>query len=177
MRWSEWRRNEDHIEWARTRVWRSRRNDTNNNFHHGSSTMDTPILDQLEDLGLLQDVKDMLCREGPGAYRPMSSLERLSFNYPILLPPEEELKRLFSISKRKKLKVINDGLKLLKEKCVWMQLGLPQCRWHRFLDSSLFRALPSLEMLSLLRSSFVRPEEAVKVILRCPGKECTPYFL
>ncbi|KAF9545689.1 hypothetical protein EC957_010552 [Mortierella hygrophila] len=100
--WNEWKRNEYHIEMVRTRAWRPRRNDTDSNNYHSSSTTDTPILERLQDLGLLQDVKDMMCTEGPGAYRPMPSLERLSFNYPILLRPEEELKRMFSHSKRKK---------------------------------------------------------------------------
>ncbi|KAF9136918.1 hypothetical protein BG015_002950, partial [Linnemannia schmuckeri] len=94
MSWSEWRRNEDQIERTRARVWQPARSYIDDTNHHNSLTTDMPILDQLQDLGLLLDVEDMLERViGPRKYRPMPSLERLSFNYPILLRPEEELKR------------------------------------------------------------------------------------
>ncbi|KAF9548677.1 hypothetical protein EC957_005916 [Mortierella hygrophila] len=62
----------------------------------GVSVKDREVLSQLRNLGLLQDVEEMARELDEKEVRLMPSLERLSFNYPTLLRPEEELEQLFS---------------------------------------------------------------------------------
>ncbi|KAF9536383.1 hypothetical protein EC957_011159 [Mortierella hygrophila] len=103
--WRRWRANEDRIEKSRdeTRQRQSSRNKPNIKSSNGSSTKsnlsmtdDAEILSRLQNLGLLLDVEDMMREMEVKETRPMPSLERISFNYPILLRPEEELERVFS---------------------------------------------------------------------------------
>ncbi|KAF9122817.1 hypothetical protein BGW39_009479 [Mortierella sp. 14UC] len=60
---------------------------------------DTNILHRLRNLGLLVDVEEMIKEMDNIEFRPLPSLEWLSLDCPILLRPEEELKRQFAHKK------------------------------------------------------------------------------
>lgn len=103
--WRRWKANEDRIERSRatSRQRQSSRKEPNNRSNNGRSTNTKPsmtddeeVLSRLQNLGLLLDVEDMMREMAEKDIRPMPSLERLSFDYPILLRPEEELERVFS---------------------------------------------------------------------------------
>lgn len=81
----------------RTEVIRSRTRQNQSEFEtSGSSSMGAEIWSDLQNLGLLRDVEETIkSMEATKEVQPLSSLERLSFMYPIMLRPEEALERLF----------------------------------------------------------------------------------
>ncbi|KAF9282398.1 hypothetical protein BGZ88_011064 [Linnemannia elongata] len=102
--WRNWKANEDRIEKSRanSRQKQSSKKEPNVKSSNGSRTNTNPsmaddaeVLSQLKNLGLILDVEDMMREMEVKEIRPMPSLERLSFDYPILLRPEEELERVF----------------------------------------------------------------------------------
>ncbi|KAK5829056.1 hypothetical protein F5H01DRAFT_329446 [Linnemannia elongata] len=90
--WREWRRNEDQVESIRTRI---RMRLAISGASHPTPDADALILKQLENLGLLLDVEEMVKEMGVKGFRPMPALEELSFNHPTLMPPEYVFEHLF----------------------------------------------------------------------------------
>ncbi|OAQ36812.1 hypothetical protein K457DRAFT_131951 [Linnemannia elongata AG-77] len=94
--WQNWRINEDRVETERAQVRQlSTESGTSNNYNRSTSVTDTAILDRLGNLGLLLEVEEMIREIDAGEIRPLPNLERLSFKYPIMLQPKEELQRMF----------------------------------------------------------------------------------
>lgn len=99
--WRMWRINEDQVEARRERTQQSAlKNETSNSDSSSSGSgsvtaTDTVILSQLRNLGLLLDVAEMLKEIDVEGCQVMPALERLSFKYPIMQRPEEELRRMF----------------------------------------------------------------------------------
>ncbi|KAF9278929.1 hypothetical protein BGZ88_000275 [Linnemannia elongata] len=101
--WKLWLANEERVEAARchARQQLSENGISSNSGDSGDSGSDGSVKDkevlfQLRNLGLLLDVEEMVREMDEKDVQPMPSLERLSFNYPTLLRPEEELEQLFS---------------------------------------------------------------------------------
>jgi hypothetical protein len=100
--WRLWLANEERVEAARCQLqqqqpvedWISNSGGSSS----GSSAKDREVLFQLRNLGLLLDVDEVAKRMDEKETRLLPSLERLSFNHPTLLRPEEELERIFSES-------------------------------------------------------------------------------
>ncbi|OAQ34414.1 hypothetical protein K457DRAFT_14252 [Linnemannia elongata AG-77] len=90
--WRFWRLGEDRAEVIRSQT----RQHSLETDGEGLNAIDTDILRKLQNLGLLMDVEEMMKEmEGTKGVQPMPLLEKLSFTYPIMLRPEEELERLF----------------------------------------------------------------------------------
>ncbi|KAK3806227.1 MAG: hypothetical protein JOS17DRAFT_767682, partial [Linnemannia elongata] len=98
--WKLWLENEERVEAARHHARQQLSENgiscSSNSSNSGVSVKDKEVLFQLRNLGLLLDVEEMVREMDEKEVPPMPSLERLSFNYPILLRPEEELEQLFS---------------------------------------------------------------------------------
>ncbi|KAF9334935.1 hypothetical protein BGZ91_010671 [Linnemannia elongata] len=98
--WKLWLANEERIEAARCHARQQLLENgiasSSGDSGSGASVKDKEVLFQLRNLGLLLDVEEMVREMDEKDVRPMPSLERLSFNYPTLLRPEEELEQLFS---------------------------------------------------------------------------------
>ncbi|KAK3806253.1 MAG: hypothetical protein JOS17DRAFT_767737, partial [Linnemannia elongata] len=90
--WRFWRLGEDRAEAIRSQT----RQYPLKTGGDGSNAIDAEIWSGLRNLGLLMDVEEMMKEiEGTREVQPMPLLERLSFTYPVMLRPEEELERLF----------------------------------------------------------------------------------
>lgn len=101
--WRRWKANEDRIERSREKFRQRQpsKKEPNVKSSNGKGTKTKPsmaddeaILSSLQNLGLILDVEDMLREMEEMNVRPMPSLERLSFDHPILLRPEEELEHV-----------------------------------------------------------------------------------
>ncbi|KAG9072960.1 hypothetical protein KI688_000741 [Linnemannia hyalina] len=90
--WREWRRNEDLVETVRAEI---RMRLAISGTSHPIPDADAVILKQLENLGLLFDVEEMVKEMEVKEFRPMPALEGLSLNHPTLMPPETVLEHLF----------------------------------------------------------------------------------
>lgn len=101
--WRNWRINEDRVEAERAQVRRlSTGSGASISSNRSTSVTDTAILARLRNLGLLLDVEEMIREINDEESQLLPNLERLSFKYPIMLRPEEELERMFPTSRFEK---------------------------------------------------------------------------